>query len=165
MLVESACSLIEATAGHVAYRFRNKNHVCFWKWVFPLRVLPSPSSRTVQPLWAVINCYCQQHNQVQEQKKILQHLSWAQPQESRTYRNTQKCTTHSRRMGVTIDFCADVRDIAQILRPGYKRCFVFRELWLFCDTRPMTDLCLDFRSVKLWTASSFSPSSATFTFL
>lgn len=84
---------------------------------------------------------------------------------SHTYRNTQKCTTHSRRMGVTIDFCADVRDIAQILRPGYKRCFVFRELWLFCDTRPMTELCLDFRSVKLWTASIFSPISATFTFL
>lgn len=100
-----------------------------------------------------------------KKKNILQHLSWAQPQESRTYRNTQKCTTHSRRMGVTIDFCADVRDIAQILRPGYKRCFVFRELWLFCDTRPMTELCLDFRSVKLWTASIFSPISATFTFL
>lgn len=34
-----------------------------------------------------------------------------------------------------------------------------------CSATPMTELCLDFRSVKLWTASIFSPISTTFTFL
>lgn len=28
-------------------------------------------------------------------------------------------------MDVAIDFWADVRDVAQIQKPGYKRCFVF----------------------------------------
>lgn len=34
-------------------------------------------------------------------------------------------TAHTGRMDVTIDFWADVRDVAWIQRPGYKRCFFF----------------------------------------
>ncbi len=98
-----------------------KTMYAFENGFFPPRP-PIPHSRTVQPLWAVINCYCQRHNQEQGEKKILQHLSWAQPQYP--HRHTQERTKmHTRRMDVTIDFWADVRDIAQIQKPGYKRCF------------------------------------------
>lgn len=43
---ESARSLIKATAGRVAYRFMNKTHACFWKWVFPSASSHPP---TVEP--------------------------------------------------------------------------------------------------------------------
>lgn len=40
------------------------------------------------------------------------------------HRSTHKCTTHTRRIDVTIDFWADVRDVAQIQSPSHKWCFL-----------------------------------------
>lgn len=46
-----------------------KTMYAFENGFFPSVSSHPPSSRTVQPLWAIINCYCQQHNQEREKKK------------------------------------------------------------------------------------------------
>lgn len=121
-LMESAWSLIKTTVGHVAWAtgLWIKTMFSFENGSFPC-ILPSPTvelcSHSRLSLTAIVS------STIKSRKKIIQHLSWAQPQDPPTHvhthisRNTQKSTTRPRRMDVTIDFWADVRDIAQIQKP------------------------------------------------
>lgn len=120
---------------------------------FSLRVPPIPHSHTVQPLWAVINCYCQWHNQEQGEKKTpaLIMSSTTRPTYTHTVRNTQKMHNTHQENGCYywfLGWCA-------------RRC-TNTEAWLqevfFClsraiivlqhptNTRPMTDS----KSIQLW---------------
>lgn len=96
--MESARSLIKATAGHVAYRFMNKNHVCFWKWVFPSASSHPPSvepcSHSGLSLTAIVSGTIKSRRERKNYSSTYHELSHRTHIYTRTQGHTKMLNTH-----------------------------------------------------------------------
>lgn len=130
----SAQSLIKATAGHVAYRFMNKNQACFEKRVFPSASFHPPQSNRAASLTAIVsNTIKSKEEKKRREKKTLNTYHGLR---HRIHINTRStCTTHTGRMDVTIDFWPDVRDAAEIQKLWLQKVFLSFES-CNCSARP-----------------------------
>ena len=157
-LVESARSVIKATAGHATCCFMNKKPRLLLKMVPPppppppLHILPSP---TLKPgshfglsLTAIVSGAIKSREGREKKEKMLQHLSWAQPQAGTHTKRTRH--TAGEWMLLLIPG-PDVWGIAQIQKLGHKRCFLSFNNYN-CSATPgeWLTLYLDSRSIQPW---------------